>query len=55
MRASKKEGVYNEQQLLNWKDGKESVWNFEVSDVEVIRQLLKRKRSVEAQIKKKLR
>ena len=50
-RYSKQGGKQREKQLLNWKDGKDSVWNFEVSDVEVNRQLLKRKRCVETQIK----
>ena len=48
---SKQGGKQREQQLLNWKNGRDSVWNFEVSDVEVNRQLLKRKRCVETQIK----
>ena len=50
-RYSKQGGKQREQQLQNWKDGKGSVWSFEVSDVEVNRQLLKRKRCVETQLK----
>ena len=50
-RYSKQGGKQCEQQLLNWKHGRDSVWNFEVSDVEVNRQLLKRKRCIETQIK----
>ena len=36
------------QQLAKWKNGKESVWNFNVNEVEVNCQMLKRKHSVEA-------
>jgi len=34
---------------VKWKDGSEAMWKFEVNEVEVKRQLLKRKRLVEAQ------
>lgn len=53
-RYSNQGGKQREQQLLNWKEGKDSVWNFEVSEVEVNRQLLKRKRCVEAQIEEEV-
>lgn len=44
---SKLGGTKRKQQLLKWENGRESVWNFEVNEVEVNRQLLKRKRVVE--------
>ena len=47
-RYSKQGGKQREQQLSQWKDG---VWSFEVSSVEVNRQLLKRRRSTEIQLK----
>ena len=50
-RYSKQGSKQPEQQLLIWKDGKDSVWNSEVSEAEVNRQLLKRKQCVETQIK----
>lgn len=44
-------GKRRQKQLINWKDGKGSLWNLEISEVEVSRQLLKRKRCVETKIK----
>ena len=41
-------GKMRSQQLAKWKNGKESVWNFNVNEVEINCQMLKRKRSVEA-------
>jgi len=38
------------QQLQRWKEGNESMWNLNVNEVEVNRQLLKRKRQVEVQL-----
>lgn len=48
---SKQGGTKRQEQLMKWKDGKDSLWNLTVNEVEVNRQLLKRKRSVEVQIK----
>ena len=47
---SKLGGKKRPQQLSNWEDGKEAVWNFTVNAVEVNCQLLKRKRSVESRL-----
>jgi len=47
---SKLGGKKHQQQLMKLKDGSEAMWKFEVNEVEVKRQLLKRKRLFEAQI-----
>ena len=47
---SKLGGKNGQQQLLKWKEGKDSIWNFEVSEIEVNRQLCKRKHYVEDQL-----
>ena len=52
-RFSKQGGKQHEQQLLKWNNGKDSLWSFDVSDVEVNRQLLKQKHCVEKQLKDK--
>ena len=44
-------GGKRQKQLINRKDGKGNSWNVEISEVEVNRQSLKRKRSIETQIK----
>ena len=49
---SKLGGTKCQEQLIKWKDGSEATWNFVVNEVEVQRQLLKRKRSIEEQIEK---
>lgn len=51
---SKIEGTKRQEQLIKWKDGSEATWNFVVNEVEVHRQLLKRKHSIEEQIEKEL-
>ena len=48
---SKLGGKQRQKQLIDWKDGKGNLWNVEISEVEVNKQLLKRKRCVETQIK----
>ena len=49
---SKLGGTKCQEQLIKWKDGSEATWNFVVNEVEVQRQLLKRKRLIEVQIEK---
>ena len=48
---SKLGGTKRRNQLEKWKDGEESIWSFTVGEVEVNRQLLKRKFQVEQQLK----
>ena len=43
-------GKNRQQQLEKWKKGSNSTWNFEVNEIEVNRQLLHRKRNIEAQL-----
>ena len=40
-RFSKLGGTKRKQQLLKWENGRESIWNLEVNEVEVNQQLLK--------------
>ena len=47
-------GTKRKLQLTKWKDGKESMWDLEVNEGEVNRQLLKRKRVVETQLDEEL-
>ena len=49
---SKLGGTKCQKQLIKWKDGSEATWNFVVNEVEVQRQLLKRKHLIEVQIEK---
>ena len=43
-------GTKRKQQLSRWENGKESQWNFGVSQVELSKQILKRKRFLEKQL-----
>ena len=48
---SKLGGTKRRNQLEKWKDSEESIWSFTVGEVEVNRQLLKRKFQVEQELK----